>query len=59
MNTDQCRALKQLKEMYPKKEHQALELSFKNFLVTEAVKYNNPIDLAEAYIKWSDRNDQS
>jgi len=53
MNTDQRRALKQLLEMYPKREHQTLELSFRNFLATEAEKYNNPIDLVEAYIKWS------
>jgi len=38
--------------MYPEEEHRALELSFRSFLSTEAKKYNNPIDLVEAYIKW-------
>jgi hypothetical protein len=55
MNQDQRRALKQLKEMYPKSYHKALESSFKEFVIREGGYKNNktPIDLVEAYIKWS------
>jgi len=55
MNQDQRRALKQLKEMYPKSYHKALECSFQEF-ISSIGAYDNkqsPIDLVEAYIKWS------
>lgn len=56
MNTDQRRALKQLKEIYPKALHTTLESEFKIFVQSEeASKYNTPIDLVEAYIKWLQR----
>ena len=52
MNTDQRRALAQLKEMYPEALHATLESEFRAFVKEEASKYNNPIDLVEGYIKW-------
>lgn len=53
MNTDQRRALKQLKEMYPKALHTTLESEFRIFVQgEEASKYKNPIDIVEGYIKW-------
>jgi len=57
MNTDQRRALKQLKEMYPEREHEALEKNFRKFLSEEESKYNTPIDLTEGFIIWVRRRD--
>ena len=52
MNTDQRRALKKLKEMYPIALHKTLESEYINFVIQEGSKYNNPNDLVHSYIQW-------